>query len=157
MERFLSEVLGGFLVSGALGAYAFITVILLVVFYFKYLKPYLADFEEIKSFLRTIPAVHDRYDKNITKIFELIKDNYSDNIVEREKKLNELILDNNKAHGAIGTEFGKMKYLIEELSRKDEKFYDKNNDSFSKILLELTKLETRLEYQNGPTLGGIRK
>ena len=157
MERFLSEVLGGFLVSGALGAYAFITVILLVVFYFKYLKPYLADFEEIKSFLRTIPAVHARYDKNITKIFELIKDNYSDNIVEREKKLNELILDNNKAHGAIGTEFGKMKYLIEELSRKDEKFYDKNNDSFSKILLELTKLETRLEYQNGPTLGGIRK
>ena len=157
MERFLSEVLGGFLVSGALGAYAFITVILLVVFYFKYLKPYLADFREIKSFLRTIPAVHDRYDKNITKIFELIKDNYSDNIVEREKKLNELILDNNKAHGAIGTEFGKMKYLIEELSRKDEKFYDKNNDSFSKILLELTKLETRLEYQNGPTLGGIRK
>ena len=157
MERFLSEVLGGFLVSGVFGAYAFITVILLVVFYFKYMKPFLVDFEDIKTFLKTIPDVHKGFNKQIYDISELIKDNHKNEMLFRDKKINELVLDNNKAHGAIGTEFGKMKYLIEELSRKDEKFYDKNNEAFSRIILELTKLETRLEYQNGPVLGGIRK
>ena len=157
MEKFLGEVFGAFILSGAFGVYAFIIVILLVIFYFKYMKPFLGDFEDIKSFLGSLPEVHDDYNTKLEEIVELMSETHKEDIIYRERKIRELVAENNKAHNAIGNEFSKMKYLIEELSRKDEKFFDKNNEAFSKIILELTKLETRLEYQNGPVLGGIRK
>lgn len=157
MERIFGEILGMFLVSGTVGIYALVTLVLLIVGYFKHLKPYLADFEIIKQRLSVLPEKHADFNKRIDILEKLIKESHKEDLSTMERKFREAGTLNSKDHRDIGIEFGKIKYIIEEVARKEEKFFDKNNDAFSTILLELAKLETRLDYQNLTNLGGIRK
>ncbi len=156
MEKIFGEILGMFLVSGTVGMYSLIAVILLIVGYYKHLRPYLADFEEIKVYLKTIPNEHTKFNDKIDGIDNKQKSNHKEMLDALDKKINESVSFNETDHNKISVEFSKVKYLIEQLAQKEDKLYDKNEDAFSEIILALTKLETRLDYQN-QGLGGMRK
>ena len=157
MEKIFGELLNAFLISGAVGTYALITLVLLIVGYFKHLKPYLEDFNEIKMFIRSVPEAHEGFHNEMENIQELQRDNHEATLSLINIKVDESMDFNKNDHRNISVEFSKIKYLIEELARKEDKFFDKNNDAFKEIMLSLTKLETRLDYQSPSGAGGIRK
>ena len=154
MEKFFGEVLGH--LWGSAG-YSVIVVILLIIGYFKYLKPFLADFEYIKTFVSTVSITHTEFHKKLDKLSDEVKDLNRDSNLFLDKKFSEADIHNSKEHLAISNEFGKIKYLMEEMARKGEKISDKDSAIFNDIILELSKIQSKLDYMNTGGLGGLKK
>ena len=157
MEKVFGEIIGMFLVSGTVGIYALLSLVLMIVGYYKYFKPFRKDFDQVKIFIDAVPKEHEEFSKQIDHLEKIINNNNNENITIMKEGLRDSDLHNSNEHRNIGVEFSKIKYLIEELARKEEKFFDKNNSTFNDIMVILSKLETKLDYQNQQGLGGIRK
>ena len=155
MEKIFAELLGRLLEPGA-GA-SLITVVFLVVAYFKFLKPYLVDFEFIKNFLKSIPEVHEEYDDKLTKIQVTLENLTEIEILKIEELSKDFMNKNTREHDKLVVEFGKIRYLIEEVVRKSEKISDRDLSTLNEIILEISKLQSKVEYINIGGLGGIQK
>ncbi len=46
---------------------------------------------------------------------------------------------------------------MEEMARKGEKISDKDSAIFNDIILELSKIQSKLDYMNTGGLGGLKK
>jgi flagellar hook-basal body complex protein FliE len=145
------------LVGGTVGSYAMITIIMLIVGYFKYFKPFLTDFAEIKGTLDVFMNSHGE----LSVIGEDI-----------ERKLDDVIRIAQSEHGRLGEDIktehreqqaellNLLKTLNKELDQlqgKSEKLKMKTEDNHKDVMIEIAKLQTRLEYMNQSGARGIQK
>ena len=155
MEKMLAELLARLGEPGA-GA-SVLTVIFLIFAYFKYLQPYLQDFEFIKNFLKTIPKVNEGFNDKLDKIQNSLERFNKIELSKMNDITKEILFINSKEHDKLIVEFGKIRYLIEEIVRKNEKISDRDLRYLNDIILELSKLQSKVEYINVGGLGGLQK
>jgi len=146
------------LVGGTVGGYAMITIILLIVGYFKYLKPFLTDFAKIKQTIDNFVSSH-------TKLKDLAQDieEKIDHVVEiaqnEHKELGKDIKTEHREHHAEVLNLIKsLNKELEALNRRADSSESKLNSNQKEITIEMAKLQTRLEYMNqGNVARGIQK
>ncbi|MCK5536492.1 MAG: hypothetical protein KAI79_06675 [Bacteroidales bacterium] len=153
----MKEIFELFIVSGTVGAYAMLSVILLIVGYFKYLLPYLKDFNDIKEYLSTLPSTYRIQQSKLKEISELTKDISEKDKNYYDKYFSNIRISNEKTQTLMINEIGKIKYLLEDVIKKDDKISSNVSDSFNELMIEIIKLQTRLEYMPSTMPGGIRK
>ena len=143
--------------SGMGGTYAMILIIMAIYSYFKFLKPYLQDFNEMKQFLISVPASHIKFNKRLDKIEDII--------IESKKEIMSLDRDlfrdynsnNDKLHIDIVVDLNRLRESISSLLDGGVVMSTKNEENFKNILIELVKLESRIEFMNGSPYKGLQK
>ena len=150
----LAEVL---LVGGTVGAYAMISVILLIVGYFKYLKPFLQEFYELRHSIGEFKVSHTEQSSELSDIKYRLE--------EIKKLINfkgeDLLSKISSGHKDYYIELRNTMSLVEKeilvLLDKTDKIQTKDDSSQRDLMVEIAKLQTRLEFMSPLGLGGIRK
>ena len=145
------------LVGGTVGGYAMIVIILLIVGYFKYFKPFLSDFADIKGTLDTFMKSHGR----LAVMGKDIEDKIDDVINIAKTEHGKLSEDIKHEHREQQTELlNLLKSLnkeLEQLQGKSERIKVKSDDNHKDVMIEIAKLQTRFEYMNQSGARGLQK
>lgn len=145
------------LVGGTVGGYAMITIIMLIVGYFKYLKPFLAEFYTIQGKLQVFVVAHDKLNdkgedisRTLQKILELSETEHS--------TLSAKIDSEHKKHQ---TELLNLLQILNKeldaLQGDSDKSKVRSEDNHREIMVEIARLQTRLEFMNQSGVRGLQK
>ena len=157
MESLIKSLADLLLVGGTVGGYAMVTVIMLIVGYFKYLKPFLSDFEEMKYNIEDHTQSHNR----IISLGQDIKDNIEKStkkVTDLNSKILDKVLTENKENHVdsinlfkgLNRDIGNLLKILERLEIKTE-------ENHKNVMIEIAKLQTRLEYFNQSGVRGLQK
>jgi len=156
MDTLIKGIADLLLVGGTVGGYAMITIILIIVGYFKYLKPFLSDFYEMKE-------VIDKFQGSLGNITTSNKDirmqlERSVDFIGQAQKVfkTDLSRDNREHHTELLNLVKELNKELGHLQSKSEKLEGKSEDNHKELLIEITKLQTRLEYANQGSISGMR-
>lgn len=145
------------LVGGTVGGYAMISVILIIVGYFKYLKPFLTEFYDLRNAIESFQEAHDDHNKELVDLHRLLVS--TNELID--KKGDVMIHAVQADHESYHKELRNLIDLVEKelliVLDKTENITSKNDNSHREVMVEIAKLQTRLEYMNPSVARGIQK
>ena len=146
------------LVGGTVGGYAMITIILLIVGYFKYLKPFLSDFEKIQRTIDNFVSSHSKLTHLSASIEEKIEHVVTNSQSEHSLLRKDINVEHREHHLEVLNLVKQLNKEIDELHRKSDVILRKLDENQKEITIEMAKSQTRLEYMNqGVGVRGIQK
>ena len=74
-----------------------------------------------------------------------------------KEQMRDFVVGNDKLHVDILIDVNKLKETVKGVLDNGEKLNTKNEENFKNILIELVKLEARLEFMNAGTFKGLQK
>jgi len=157
METIIKGLADLLLVGGTVGGYAMITIILLIVGYFKYFKPFLVDFYTMKKVIEEEFEDHKRIMTKIDQILRDIEKNGENVLKETKGVSSELQTD----HRALQTELVNiLNNLVRDVAYNiDSKTGDAKNrieENHREIMIELTKLQSKMDYGYNSYSNGMK-
>ena len=143
--------------GGMAGTYTMVLIVMAIYAYFKILKPYLEDFNDIKLFTEEVLRQHININGKVDKVQETVEDKY-DSIISAQRNLfRDFSVDNDKLHMSIVVDVNRLKEVIQQVLETENQLSIKSEENFKSILIELVKLESRLEFMNTGTFKGLQK
>lgn len=143
--------------SGTVGSFAMLGVVIMVYGYFKYLKPFLNDWKKLKdgilereqSYAELVEATKDVYNVVGSMNLEMVK--IGDNIIDDIKGTSQ------ESHAKLLREVADIIEHLKDIKSELEKKDDHNVEKMNQLMVELTKLNLRLEMnQNMGHLRGLK-
>jgi len=171
METIAAKLFDFLIVSGTIGGWAFFVLLLLVLVYYKHLKPFFIDFYEMKEEVREEMKINKEikgiiFDLNelkkldistVQKEFSKISHQLEDLTVmaENVSKATDVIVSKNKKE--LQEEIIKFHNIFTELKTTLSSHDSRADDKLQNLMIELTKLATRIEMnQQVSSLRGIQ-
>jgi hemerythrin-like domain-containing protein len=157
MEFVVKKLSDSIVSAGTAGGFALVILILLIYGYFKYLMPYLKEFYEIKGEVEKFGVSHvnqNEYLKEITHDLEKL----SEKIERFEKDIKQELKNDSKGYyrGSMN-HIEKLESQITMLIARSGEIKDKAENDHKNIMIEIAKLQARLEYSNNYMARGIQK
>lgn len=157
MDSILKGLADVLLVGGTIGGYAMISVILIVVGYFKYFKPFLTEFYDLRGAIEDFQASHEIQNTELVELHRLLVD--TNELIS--KKGDDMVMAVQADHEAYHKELRNLIDLVEKellvVLDRTEKITSKNDNSHREVMIEIARLQTRLEYMNPSVARGIQK
>ncbi len=157
MDKIFREVIDGLVMGGSFGGFALLVLLLMVVGYFKYLKPFFEDFYALKG--ETDKARGMNADNvNILKDLRSKVENLETIVLDGADTISKNISGVNRE---IYSEVKNLLVTIERevvvLLERTEKMSGKSDDIHKDLMIEIARLQTRLEYMNPTLPRGLKK
>lgn len=157
MESLLKGLFESLLIGGTVGVYAMASLILIIIGYFKYLRPFLQDFYDMKGVVSSFNQKSDSQSITLEKIHHILLELNS--IID--KKGDSIVVSCNSENSIVHKELKNLMDLIEKellvVLDRTEKISSKNENNHREIMVEIAKLQTRLEFLNTSAVRGIQK
>jgi len=151
---FFSKISSLIVASGTSGSWTILAVILIIYGWFKYIKPFLDEWEKIR---RTIIQTNDAYNEFIVTASDVIKavNSFNSDSGLRHKTLMELF---EKQESDFLVVFRRDVSLLKEKIKNVHDGLDKHTEydisKLNDLMVELTKINLRLEMSN--SVGQLR-
>jgi len=144
VDYVIKKIFDFLLVGGTVGAYAMGSLILIIIGYFKYLRPYLSDFEEMKNDIKSMKSMPGNLASQ--------KEDFNDLFLDIKKQIEEtklIVIDEGKRDGhekskEILNILEKMERDLHVLLKKMENTSMKVSENFYEIKVELARISTIL-------------
>ena len=133
------------------------TIMALIIGYFKYLKPFLEDFDGVKTHLHVVTADHKELDNKLIKVENTI--NTKHDVVIHRMEENDKV--NASAHEKIKiemlTELSKIGYRLDETTKRVVESDNRNTTAHREVAIDLTRIQSRLDYMSPSGARGLQK
>lgn len=155
--NFIKELFDYMATAGTVGAYAMVSVMLIIIGYFKHLKPFLTEFYSLKTSIQGVSITHTEASEKLRAIKEKIEKLE----VSIESDIEDLTSEIEKQHDTYQVEtMNKINSLEKELTtliQRSEKIKSFNEQFHTEVMIEMVKLQTKVEYLNPNLVKGLQK
>lgn len=137
--------------------FGIMTIMALMIGYFKYLKPFLEDFDGVKSHLSRVTMEHKDMDNKLDVMSKLFVSKYghlTDRLDEQDKSN---IVMHDKIKTEVIGEMHKIGYRIEDISKRVIESDERNVNARREVAIDLTRIQSRLEYMSPSGARGLQK
>lgn len=155
--NFFKELFEYLATAGTAGAYAMVSLILIIIGYFKYLKPFLSEFYSLKTSIEGFSISHGKASEKLNGIkgeiekLEVKIDSNDDNLTSEIEK------QHNSHQVEILNKLGSLEKELETLIHRSEKIKSINEQFRSEVMIEMVKLQSKVEYLNPNLVKGLQK
>jgi len=156
--EFLVKKLGDSIVSaGTAGGFALVILLLMIYSYFKYLMPYLEEFYKIKGKIDNFEESHSSQNE-ILKVIIQDLERLNALITQTEKDMSRDIQNEatNNYKGMVN-QYEKLEKQVQTLIDRSSGIKERSEKDHQEILIEIAKLQTRLEFMNQSGTRGLQK
>jgi len=154
VEAFFAKISNLLIASGTAGSWAVAVVLLIVYGWFKYIKPFLDDWDLIRS---VVMKNQDRYEVLTTAAEGVERSivDFNTHSEERHKSLREMLQDReNEILAQLHRDMTSLFEKVKDLNADVEKHSDVDTRRMNELMVELTKINLRLEMSN--SVGQLR-
>ncbi len=130
---------------------------MLIVGYFKYLKPFLTDFNSIKKdidvFIKNHKLLNTKAEDIRADLGKLVE------IAQQEHKeiTKDIAVEHKEYHNELLNLIKTVNKELEDMTNKSNTASNKSDDNHRNLMVEIAKLQTRIEYMQNPGMRGIQK
>lgn len=154
MEAFLTSAGKFVIASGTVGPLVVTVPILLVYWWFKYIKPFLDEWSDMRSLILKNEDAYILLTKSSESLRDIIEE-FNDDSELRHSKLHEVIIDrDNRLDSRISNEIKILLERMKSLEESLEKHSTFDERKLNDLIIELTKINLRLEMSG--TNGQLR-
>ena len=155
MEHMLKDIVTIFVDHGNL--FGVMTIMVLIIGYFKYLKPFLEDFDGVKTHLHTVTDDHKELDHKLAKLKDVIDNKHLLLIKQFEEsdKINSTTHETIKVE--LLTELHKIGYRLDETTKRVVESDNRNTTAHREVAIDLTRIQSRLDYMSPSGARGLQK
>lgn len=157
MEAFLTSAGKFAIASGTFGSLAVTAPILLVYWWFKFIKPFLDEWRDMRSLILKNEDAYILLTKSSESLRGVIEE-FNDDSEVRHEKLRDIINDrDNRLNSLISNEIENLLERIKTFQDSFEKHSAFDERKMNELLIELTKINMRLEMSGSNSqLRGIK-